>query len=69
MPFVDHRMVAAAHLVFAALCVIYLAVAIGKVYRAGRIRRWLSAGVLTVVTLYILWVCRFLLLVVTVWAT
>lgn len=53
----------------AALCAIYLAAAIGEVYHAGRIRRWLSAGVLTVATLYILYVYRFLLLVVTLWAT
>jgi hypothetical protein len=113
--FVDRRMVAAAHLVFAthfyaflmvvltllfpifallatalhhldlplnggaldwmitllegSLCLVYLARSTAVVYGAGRVRRWLSAGVLTVATLYILYAYRFILLVVTLWAT
>jgi hypothetical protein len=39
------------------------------VYGAGQARRWLSAGVLTVATLYILFAYRFVLLLVTLWAT
>ena len=113
--FVDRRMVAAAHLVFAThfyaflmvvltllfpafalvvldlhllglplngdvldwvvtsvegmLCLLYLAKSTEVVYGAGPVRRWLSAGVLTVATLYILFAYRFVLLLVTLWAT
>lgn len=52
-----------------ALCLVYLARSAAVVYGAGRLRRWLSAGVLTVATLYILYAYRFILLVVTLWAT
>ena len=51
------------------ICLIYLAQSVAVVYGAGPVRRWLSAGVLTVATLYILYVYRFILLLVTVWAT
>ncbi len=51
------------------VCLVYLARAVTVVYGAGLIRRWLSAGLLTVATLYILWVYRFVLFVITLWST
>ena len=50
-------------------CFVYLAIATAVVYQAGRVRRWLSAGLLTVATLYILYAYRLVLFVVTLWAT
>jgi hypothetical protein len=50
-------------------CVVYLAKSTAVVYQAGFVRRWLSAGLLTVATLYILYAYRLVLFVVTLWAT
>jgi hypothetical protein len=53
----------------ALLCLVYLAKSSAVVYEAGLVRRWLSAGLLTVATLYILYAYRFILFLVTLWAT
>ena len=50
-------------------CFVYLAISTAVVYQAGPVRRWLSAGLLTVATLYILYAYRLVLFVVTLWAT
>ncbi len=50
-------------------CLTYLARAAGVAYDAGPIRRWLSAAALTVATLYILYLYRFILFAVTLWTT
>jgi len=53
----------------ALLCLAYLAKSSALVYQIGPVRRWLSAGVLTVATLYILYAYRLILFLVTLWAT
>lgn len=53
----------------ALLCLVYLAKSSALAYGVGPLRRWLSAGLLTVATLYILYAYRFILFVVTLWAT
>ena len=50
-------------------CLTYLARAVGVAYDVGPVRRWLSAGALTVATLYILYLYRFVLFAVTLWTT
>ena len=50
-------------------CVVYLAKSTAVVYQAGLVRCWLSASLLTVATLYILYAYRLVLFVVTLWAT
>ncbi len=51
------------------VCAVYLAKAVATVYGSGPLRRWLSAGVLTVAALYILYAYRFVLFVVTLTTT
>jgi hypothetical protein len=53
----------------ALLCLTYLGRSSEIVYEAGPLRRWLSAGLLTVATLYILYAYRFILFMVTLLAT
>lgn len=53
----------------ALFCLLYLAKSTAIVYQAGLVRRWLSAGLLTAATLYILFAYRLILFVVTLWAT
>jgi hypothetical protein len=51
------------------LCVFYLAKSAAVVYGVGTVRSGLSAGLLTIATLYILYGYRFILFLVTLWTT
>ena len=52
-----------------ALCVVYLARSAASVYQTGPLRSWLSAIVLTLATLRILYGYRLVLFLVTFWTT